>query len=170
MENSNESLQKNIRYTWVRLQQCTLLNLRGWIPVKMLQTSVHYRCVCVCVCVLDGPVGDPVRHRPLAPGGGALLCGGGDWGGHPELRKVCPQPLGRGKEPCASSLGGGLLCQIDAHRFQERGREAAPYQLQSSVYRDGDKAQRRSDLLTVQCRLVHKKKQLMPQFEWCVFL
>lgn len=44
-----------------------------------------------------GSVGDAGWQRPAAPGGGALLCGGGDGGGHPELGQVRPQPLSSGE-------------------------------------------------------------------------
>lgn len=107
--------------------------------------------VCLCVC-LDGSVGDPGRHWPLASGGGALLCGGGDGGGHPELSQVCSQPLRSGKKLWLSSTHRALLCQIDTFRLisARRGdalRLDAPWRLHSSFNHDCDKIQSHRGIL-----------------------
>lgn len=124
-------LERQTSYKDVQLQ--TTVPNRLWIT-----DTVYYRQVimlshchaCVCVC-LDGPVGDPGRHWPPASWGGALLCGGGDGGGHPELGQVRSQPLCSGKEPWARSIHRALLCQIDTFtliisRRGEALRVAAP--------------------------------------------
>lgn len=62
-----------------------------------------------CTVCSVGSVGDAGRLRPAAPGGGALLCGGGDGGGHPELGQVRPQPVGSGEHCGREGEGGALL-------------------------------------------------------------
>lgn len=61
----------------------------------------------------DGPVVDPGRCRPPTFGRGALLHGGGDRGGHPELCEVCPQPLCCGKEHLGSFIRPTAFHQSD---------------------------------------------------------
>lgn len=58
----------------------------------------------------DGPVGDPGRCWPPASGGGPLLCGRGDRGGHPELRQIRSQPLCSGKKHRVSSVYQTAAC------------------------------------------------------------
>lgn len=59
---------------------------------------------------LDGSVGDPGGRWRLASGGGALFCGGGDRGGHPELSQVCSQSLCCGKKTWPSSIHRSVWC------------------------------------------------------------
>lgn len=75
----------------------------NWKPIDCAWNSpwfssqvCHFCSATVCSV---GSVGDAGRQRHAAPGGGALLCGGGDGGGHPELGQVRPQPLGSGEHP-----------------------------------------------------------------------
>lgn len=69
-------------------------------------------------------MGDPGRQRPLASGGGALLGGGGDRGGHPELGQVCSQPLCSGKRTLTASFHQALCGKLKYLRSSFPGDEA----------------------------------------------
>lgn len=84
--------------------------------------SMLWHCY-MSVCS-DGPVGDPGRQRPLASGGGALLGGGGDRGGHPELGQVRPQPLRSGKGTLTASAHRALCGKLKYLRSSFPGDEA----------------------------------------------
>lgn len=74
---------------------------RSWSELQLELILSNDAGVCVC---LGGPVGNPGRRWRPASGGGALLCGGGDRGGHQELCEVCPQSLRCGKNDTASCI------------------------------------------------------------------